>query len=145
MSRSVDRGMAPSFLHPTSIHRSAWNRNSANFAFHDFYEVELPLDGVLRSFACLANDYAIAGVGRLYLCVDVAPVEARPAAGTVAGVAVVYVEEVIAREPMYLVLVVGVGIRVDTVEVPPCAYEIPRAVTDSLVDGLPSDVAVTRY
>src|SRR5215207_1165930 len=98
--------MAPSFLHPTSIHRSAWNRNSANFAFHDFYEVELPLDGVLRSFACLANDYAIAGVGRLYLCVDVTPVEARSAARSIEGIAVVYVEEVIARQSIDSVLVV---------------------------------------
>src|SRR5687768_16954374 len=71
----------------------------------------------LRSLACLTNDYAIACVGRLYLCVDVAPVEARSATSTVAGIAVVYVEEVIAREPIYSVLVVGVGIRVDTVEV----------------------------
>jgi hypothetical protein len=31
------------------IHRSGWNRNSANFAFHDFYEAELPLYGILRS------------------------------------------------------------------------------------------------
>jgi hypothetical protein len=43
----------------------------------------------LRSLACLANDYAIAGVGRLYLCVDVAPVEARSATGTVEGISVV--------------------------------------------------------
>jgi hypothetical protein len=68
----------------------------------------------LRSLACSANDYAIAGVGRLYLCVDVAPVVARgPAAGTVEGIAVVDVEEVIARETINSVLVVGVGIRVD--------------------------------
>src|SRR3712207_1166176 len=65
----------------------------------------------LRSFACLANDYAIAGVGRLYLSVDVAPVVARSAAGAVEGIAVVNVEEVIASESMYSVLVVGVGIR----------------------------------
>jgi hypothetical protein len=29
------------------IHRSAWNRNSANFAFHDFCEVRG--DGIHRS------------------------------------------------------------------------------------------------
>src|SRR5215218_39601 len=32
------------------IHRSAWNRNSANFAFWAFSEVQLPLYGVLRSW-----------------------------------------------------------------------------------------------
>src|ERR687897_463102 len=32
------------------IHPSAWNRNSANFAFWVFSEVELPLYGVLRSW-----------------------------------------------------------------------------------------------
>ena len=31
------------------IHWSAWNRNSANFAFWDFSEVELRHNGVLRS------------------------------------------------------------------------------------------------
>src|SRR4029450_6150831 len=31
-----------------AIHRSAWNRNSANFAFWGFSEVELRLNGVLR-------------------------------------------------------------------------------------------------
>src|SRR5215211_1219864 len=31
------------------IHASAWNRISANFAFWGFYEVELPLYGVLGS------------------------------------------------------------------------------------------------
>jgi hypothetical protein len=31
-----------------SIHRSAWNRNSANFAFWGFSEVGFPLYGVLR-------------------------------------------------------------------------------------------------
>src|SRR5215211_2442329 len=40
-------------LSPTSslglIHPSAWNRNSANFAFWAFSEVELPIYGVLRS------------------------------------------------------------------------------------------------
>jgi hypothetical protein len=33
----------------TFIHPSAWNRNSANFAFWGFSEVELPIYGVLRS------------------------------------------------------------------------------------------------
>src|SRR5829696_5756107 len=34
---------------PYPIHPSAWNRNSANFAFWGFSEVGLPLYGVLRS------------------------------------------------------------------------------------------------
>src|SRR5919112_218704 len=34
-----------------SIHRSAWNRNSANFAFWAFCEVELRLYGVFGSLA----------------------------------------------------------------------------------------------
>jgi hypothetical protein len=39
MSRSVARGMAPSFLHPTSFHPSAWKGNSPKFALTEFYEV----------------------------------------------------------------------------------------------------------
>jgi hypothetical protein len=99
----------------------------------------------LPSLASLANDYPIAGVGRFYLCVHVAPVEARSAAGTIEGIAVVYVEEVIARQSIDSVLVVGVGISVDTVEVASGAYDVPLAITNSLVDGLLSGVAVTRY
>src|SRR5215216_1341892 len=38
-----------SLLTEALIHRSAWNKNSANFAFWKFSEVGFPLYGVLRS------------------------------------------------------------------------------------------------
>jgi hypothetical protein len=41
------RGLAASALSLTLIHRSAWNRNSANFAFWAFCEVRI--HGVLKS------------------------------------------------------------------------------------------------
>jgi len=34
--------MVPSLLPYSLIHRSAWNRNSANFAYPEFSEVHIP-------------------------------------------------------------------------------------------------------
>ena len=93
----------------------------------------------------LADFHLIAGVGRLDPGVDVAPVVARPAAGGVEGVAVVYVDEVVARLPIHLVCVVGVGVGMESVEVSPAADEIPLPIADPLVDGLSGTVAVTGY
>src|SRR5215207_8358613 len=99
---------------------------------------------LLLQFA-LADLHLIAGVGRLDPGVDVAPVVARRAAGGVEGVAVVYVDEVVARLPIHLVCVVCVGVGMESVEVSPAADEIPLAIADPLVDGLSGTVAVTGY
>jgi hypothetical protein len=49
------RGEAGPALLCCPIHPSAWNMNSANFAFWAFSEVELRIDGVLRSSAIIPN------------------------------------------------------------------------------------------
>src|SRR5215213_5362291 len=60
------------------------------------------------SFAPLANDHLIAGVGSFYGGVNHASVEARPAYGPIKGVAVVDVEHVVAGATVGRVVVVGV-------------------------------------
>ena len=90
----------------------------------------------------LADDHLIAAVGRLDLGVDVTPVEARSADGPVHGVAVVYVDEVVPPEAVELILLPGVGVGVETVEVAEGSYEIRLAVAYALLDDLPVGVAV---
>jgi hypothetical protein len=70
------------------------------------------------------------------------PVVARTTDGPIHGVAVVDVDEVVSPEAVELVLVPGVGVGVETVEVAEGSYEVRLAVADPLVDDLPVGVAV---